>query len=149
MKKIFLIIILFLSSCGYNPIYVNKNLKNFKFNEVFLQGDKKINNMIINSLSIKKDEFDNNLNELILITNYRIDETSKNSKGQVKTYRSNISIEILINKNNKTLNKKKIERDFSYNNMSNRSELVEYQNTIKTDLINGSIEEIILFLNLE
>ena len=149
MKKIFLIILLFFSSCGYNPIYINKDLKNFKFYEITLEGDEKINKMIINSLSLKKDELNNNLNGLLLRSDYRISETSKNSKGQVETYRSNVSVEIVVNKGNKILRKKKIEKSFSYNKTNNRFELVEYQKQVKTNLINSSIEEIILFLNLE
>ena len=105
--------------------------------------------MIINSLSLKKDELNNNLNELLLRSNYRINETSKNSKGQVETYRSNVSVEIVINKGNKILTMKKIEKSFSYNKRDNRFELIEYQKQVKTNLINSSIEEIILFLNLE
>ena len=149
MKKIFLIILLFFSSCGYNPIYINKDLKNFKFYEITLEGDEKINKIIINSLSLKKDELNNNLNGLLLRSDYRISETSKNSKGQVETYRSNVSVEIVVNKSNKILKKKKIEKSFSYNKTNNRFELVEYQKQVKTNLINSSIEEIILFLNLE
>ena len=149
MKKIFLIILLFFSSCGYNPIYFNKDLQNLEFYEINLEGDTKINRMIINSLSLKKNALDYNLNNLLLRTNYKIDETSKNSKGQVKTYRSFIVVEVVISKNNKILRTKKIEKNFSYNNISNRYKLVEYQNKIKTDLINSSVEEIILFLNLK
>ena len=104
--------------------------------------------IIISSLSLKKDVLNDNLNKLFLRTNYRIDETSKNSKGKVKTYRSVIIVEVDISKNNKILNSKKIEKNFSYNNVSNKYELVEYQNKIKTDLIDGILEEIILFLNL-
>ena len=148
MKKIFLIVLLFFSSCGYNSIYVNKNLKNWEFYEIALEGDARINKIIISSLSLKKDVLNDNLNKLFLRTNYRIDETSKNSKGKVKTYRSVIIVEVDISKNNKILNSKKIEKNFSYNNVSNKYELVEYQNKIKTDLIDGILEEIILFLNL-
>jgi hypothetical protein len=148
MKKIFLIVLLFFSSCGYNSIYVNKNLKNLEFYEIALEGDARINKIIISSLSLKKDVLNDNLNKLFLRTNYRIDETSKNSKGKVKTYRSVIIVEVDISKNNKILNSKKIEKNFSYNNVSNKYELVEYQNKIKTDLIDGILEEIILFLNL-
>ena len=149
MKKIFLITLLFLSSCGYNIVYVDTDLKNFKFSNIILEGDKKITKMIVNSLSLEKNEFDDTLNELNLKTDFSVDAISKNSKGQVEAYRSNITIEVIISKNNRILKNKKINKNFSYNNMDNRFELVEYQNEVKTNLVNSSIEEIILFFNLK
>jgi len=149
MKKIFLITLLFLSSCGYNIVYVDTDLKNFKFSNIILEGDNKITKMIVNSLSLEKNEFDDTLNELNLKTDFSVDVISKNSKGQVEAYRSNITIEVIISKNNRILKNKKINKNFSYNNMDNRFELVEYQNEVKTNLVNSSIEEIILFFNLK
>ena len=149
MKKIFLITLLFLSSCGYNIVNVDTDLKNFKFSNIILEGDKKITKMIVNSLSLEKNEFDDTLNELNLKTDFSVDAISKNSKGQVEAYRSNITIEVIISKNNRILKNKKINKNFSYNNMDNRFELVEYQNEVKTNLVNSSIEEIILFFNLK
>ena len=149
MKKIFLITLLFLSSCGYNIVYVDTDLKNFKFSNIILEGDKKITKMIVNSLSLEKNDFDDTLNEINLKTDFSVDAISKNSKGQVEAYRSNITIEVIISKNNRILKNKKINKNFSYNNMDNRFELVEYQNEVKTNLVNSSIEEIILFFNLK
>ena len=120
MKKIFLITLLFLSSCGYNIVYVDTDLKNFKFSNIILEGDKKITKMIVNSLSLEKNEFDDTLNELNLKTDFSVDAISKNSKGQVEAYRSNITIEVIISKNNRILKNKKINKNFSYNNMDNR-----------------------------
>ena len=43
MKKILLIIILILYGCGYQPIYINKNLNNLEFKEIILKGEKDLN----------------------------------------------------------------------------------------------------------
>ena len=43
MKNFFLILIFFLTSCGYQPIYSNKNSKELSFKEIEFQGDKSIN----------------------------------------------------------------------------------------------------------
>ena len=149
MKKIFLITLLFFSSCGYNAVYLNNDLENFKFSNIVFEGDEELNKIIVNSLLLEKNEFDDNLNELYLKTNYSINEVSKNSKGQVEAYRSNISIEVIISKNNQILKNKKIDKNFSYNNMDNRFKLLEYQNNVKNNLVNSSLEEIILFFNLK
>ena len=76
-------------------------------------------------------------------------ETSKNSKGIVETYRSKITVLINIKKNKKIVKSKEFSKDFSYSNRDNKFELVQYQNKIKSNLIDKSIEEINLYLNIE
>tara|TARA_B100000767_G_C19396020_1_gene381859 strand:- start:27 stop:476 length:450 start_codon:yes stop_codon:yes gene_type:complete len=148
MKKIFFTILFFVSSCGYQPVYLNKSLNNMEFSEISHQGEININRKIINSLSLKKDKLNKNLNELFIKTSFEIAETSKNSKGQVESYRSSLYLELEVKKDDKIIRDKKIVKNFSYNNLDNKYELVEYQNEIKTDLIKQAMEEVILFLNL-
>ena len=62
MKKIFFILLFFISSCGYQPIYVNKSSEIYEFKKIVFSGDNYINNKIINILSIKENnEMDINL----------------------------------------------------------------------------------------
>ena len=119
-----------------------------EFSEISHQGEININRKIINSLSLKKDKLNKNLNELFIKTSFEIAETSKNSKGQVESYRSSLYLELEVKKDDKIIRDKKIVKNFSYNNLDNKYELVEYQNEIKTDLIKQAMEEVILFLNL-
>ena len=149
MKKILLIFIFFLTSCNYQPIYVNKNLNNIEFSKIIIEGEKDINRKIINSLSLKENEFDGTLNNLLIESSYEIQETSKNSKGQVQSYRSIIKINLIINNKKELVLKKNFLKDFSYANKDNKSELIQYQNDIKNNLINKIIEDIILFINLQ
>ena len=51
MKKI-LIIFFFLASCGYQPLYIQK--EEIFFKKINLIGDKKINRKIISNSTIKK-----------------------------------------------------------------------------------------------
>lgn len=139
---------LFYTSCGYKPIYLKNNQITLEFNKITLVGDNKINRQIINIIGIKKIETNNNLNELIIKTNFNEEETSKNSKGQIETYRSIINIQITIKDGEKIIKSKNFLNEFSYNNKDNKFELTQYQNEIKSNLINKSSEEIILFLNL-
>ena len=148
MKRIFFTILFFVSSCGYQPVYLNKSLNNMEFSEISHQGEININRKIINSLSLKKDKLNKNLNELFIKTSFEIAETSKNSKGQVESYRSSLYLELEVKKDDKIIRDKKIVKNFSYNNLDNKYELVEYQNEVKIDLIKQAIEEVILFLNL-
>ena len=149
MKKILLICIFFLVSCNYQPIYQNTDLDKIEFLKITLEGDQDINRKIINSLSLKENEYDDTLNELKIKSSYEIQETSKNSKGQVQSYRSQIIVNLDIkNKGKSILNKDYVE-DFSYANKDNKFELVQYQDEIKNNLINKVIEDVILFLKLQ
>ena len=149
MKKLLFIITLFIASCGYKPIYLNNNLENIEFYEIIIDGENQINNQIINSLNLKEDNFNEELAELFLTSAYAIDEISKNSKGQTQTYRSSISVIVKIIKNDEIIKKRTFTEEFTYNKKENKFELTEYQANIKNELTNRTIEDLILFLNLE
>ena len=51
MKRFLLIFIFLLSHCGYQPIFLKKNLNNVEFYKITLEGDANINRKIIGSLS--------------------------------------------------------------------------------------------------
>ena len=149
MKKFLFILIFLTSSCGYQPIYINNNLQNFEFNKITTEAEKDINKKIVNSISLKENNLNNLLNELYVKSSFQVDETSKNKKGQVKTYRSSISVNLSINKDGKVIKNKNFFGEFAYNTKDNKFELVEHQADIKEDLINQVIESIILYLNLQ
>ena len=149
MKKFLLILIFFTSCCGYQPIYISKNLKNLEFYNINTEGENKINRKIINTISIKENKTNELLNELLLKSSFKVEATSKNKKGQIKSYRSSIFVNLSINKNKNTIKNKLFSEELVYNTKDNKFELIEYQADIKDDLTNKIIEEIILFLNLE
>ena len=141
MKKIIFVFLLFLTSCGYQPLYSGKNTSDFLFNKILLEGNKNINRKIISTLSFKEvpDNFD--YDELIV-------ETSKNSKGQVNSYRTEINVEFKIVNNNEIMRQKSFSKDFSYNNLDNKFDLTSYQDEVENNLVNKIIEELIIFINL-
>ena len=120
-----------------------------KFLEIVSEGDNRINSRIINSLSLKEDKSGGSLNKLLLKTAYIINETSKNSRGQIQSYRSSILVNLTISKDNKIIKRKDFLEDFTYNSRDNKFELVEYQETVKNNIVNKIIEEITLYINLQ
>ena len=85
----------------------------------------------------------------MLKSDYKIDETSKNKKGQVNSYRSSVLVSLVISNSENIIKSKNFSQEFTYNNKENKSELIEYQVNIKDDLINKIIEDIVLFLNIQ
>ena len=146
IKKVFLFILILLSSCGYQPLY--KKFQDYEFNKIKLEGNQDINLKIIRILDINEKKIDNKLNDLLIKTNSFIEETSKNKKGQVESYRSNLVVEISIIKNNKVLSNQVFNESFSYNNKDSRFDLLEYQKEVEEIMLNQIIKKIIFFLNL-
>ena len=65
------------------------------------------------------------------------------------TYRSSIFVDIKLIKNKKIIKNKTFSDEFTYNQKDNKFELIEYQTSIRKQLTNGIIEDLILFLNMK
>jgi len=146
IRKFLLISLILMASCGYQPVY-NKILLNYKFYEIDLQGDQTINNKIINTLKIKKSNEVEFFDTLSIKSSKNIQETSKNSKGQVQTYRSIFNVEVSITRDNKIIKKQNFNEDFSYANKISKFELAQYQIEIENTIINKIISDIKIFLS--
>ena len=146
MKIISIVLIIFLTSCGYNPIYLNNNLENFEYKEIISGGNKEITKKIISALNIKTNN--NNENKLLISSSFKTDEVSKNSKGQIELYKSTLSVLINVkDSKNSNIKSKNFLKEFTYSNKENKFELVEYQDSIQKNLTEIIISEIIIFLN--
>ena len=149
MKKIFIIFLLILASCGYQPIYkTNENFKNININEVIYLGDQKINDQIYSNLPFVLVKNDENLNKLSIKSKKEIIITSKNAKGQAVSYRTTINVKIFILNNNKDIiDQKAVQKNFFYNSDENKFKFKEYQKKIVENLIKEIINDIIIHLN--
>ena len=136
-----------MSACGYQPLY-NINKSNFFFKDLELYGDKVINRKIISSLKIKENQKKDSTTTIIIDSSKKITETSKNSRGQPETYRTNVVIKLTIKDLEKVIKSKTFEEYFSYDNLDNKYDLLNYQNDIENNLVNKIIEDIILYINL-
>ena len=149
IRKLLLILVIYITGCGYQPIYLNRNIDLLEFSKITLIGDNEINRKIINSLNIKENKTGILGEELVINTSFKIEETSKNSKGQVISYRSSANVNLEITKEKNVISNKTFVQNFTYSNRDNKFDLVEYQNEVKSNISNKIIEEIILFINLE
>ena len=149
MKKIFILLLLIIASCGYQPIYkIDQNINTLKIKEIELTGDKTLSEKISKELSIEIIKNNESLNKLDVDSQKNVAETSKNSKGQVTSYRTTISTIIsIIDVNDNLVRKKNISKQFTYNVLANKFKLKEYQEEIENNLINQIIRDINIFLN--
>ena len=59
MKKIFIVFLLILTSCGYQPLYkTDQKIKNLNIVEVIYSGDQKINDVIYTNFKLEYNSCD-------------------------------------------------------------------------------------------
>ena len=148
MKKLFILILFFVTSCGYQPLYVNKSSSDLIFNKIELIGDKEINRRIMSFISLKEDKNEEKLNQLVLKSNEDITETSKDSKGRVATLKTTVEIKLVILNGNQIIKEKTFNENFSYNNKNNKFDLEKYQGEVKNNLVDKIIEQMSIYLSL-
>lgn len=146
MKKI-LIIFLFITACGYEPMYVNNNT--ISFNKINLVGDEKINRKLNSILLLKDNINDQPIEEISVESKKSIIEASKDPKGQTATYKSSVEIEVIISNDGEIKKQRIFRQSFTYNNLENKYNLYNYQNKIEDDLVNKIMEDLVIFINLQ
>ena len=148
MKKlIFVVIALFmLNNCGYTPIYSSKN-NNF-YIDVSQKNRSKLNSKIENNIKKFSNENNENIIQIEISSNKKINIISKDKKGDPSRFSMIISLTInILNKNNYEINKtKSFTEKFDYNNNSNKFSLKQYEKDIEDNLINKIIERSITYL---
>ncbi len=149
MKKILILILILLNSCGYQPLYIGKNNTDLKFNQISFEGNKSLSRKISSRLSFNEATEDKTLNKLLIKSKNNKVEASKNSKGHVTAYRIFIEVNlIIINKEDKKIKDKLFKKDFLYNVDVDKFKTSEYQREIENNLIDQIIEEIIVYLKI-
>jgi len=147
MKKIFFVLLFIVASCGYQPLYnTDKEIDKIKISDIKIIGDISLGKKIYSNLALKIVK-DKSLYKLILNNKKNIVVTSKDSKGQVISYRTTITVQLSFLDNEDNLIKDKtLSKDFLYNTKDNKFKLKEYQIEIENNLINKITEDINIYL---
>jgi len=145
LKINYFVLLVFVISCGYQPLYSNKNI-NFNIAEISIHGENLINKIITNKLkNYQKNEKDKIFNLEILSKKNKI-TASKDSKGNPKTFRLELHINAkILDKNNKKYEKNFI-NSVNYNNSSNKFNLKKYEKNLINNLANKSAEDLLIYL---
>ena len=146
MKKIF-VLFLFITACGYQPLYINKNSNSFS--KIEFIGDKRIAREILNFASLKENLGSTNKSVIVLNVSENTIATSRDSKGKVTSYKTYITTIVEIKNNEKVIKNKKFEESFSYNNLDNKYDLFNYRKDVQRNLAREIAEDLIIFINLQ
>ena len=148
-KKIIFLLLLLLSSCGYEAIHSKKNSINYNFsiNELNFTGDRKVNLKIkerLNNYTQNKKDKDfilkvSSTSEKIIL--------AKNVAGDATVFKNTISINVEVLMNNKLKNNFIIIENFNYNNIFNKFDLKKYEAEIKNNLAETATDKLIFKLS--
>ena len=141
-----IIIFFFLIACGYQPIFYGKKI-NFKIDNIKYDKSNKIDSKIYKILNKYNNlENKNNIFDLEITSTKNKIITSKDAKGDPKSFRLGIEVNLKIIKNDKLIYSKNINKSHDYENNSKKFELKKYENLITENFIDKISEEVIIYI---
>ena len=146
-KIIYILALVLITSCGYEPIFSKKNY-NFSIAKIDIYGDKNLSNKIARNLNnINKLNNSNKIIELKIDTSYNKIISSKDDKGDPKTF----SIEVVstVNIISDKFNEIRIFKESSnYNSRPSKFDLKKYEKYLINNMIKKISEELIQSLQI-
>ena len=142
MNKILkiLILLLTLQGCSFEPILINKNF-DFKFENISSSGDEGINEIIKNNLLSRTSG--NKKYKINLISKKDIKTVSSDSKGDPRIYKLQIKVDYNILLDEIDIFNNTITKQATYSNISDKYELLQYENNITKSLSTNIAEELL------
>tara|TARA_B100002052_G_C15833531_1_gene576636 strand:+ start:654 stop:1115 length:462 start_codon:yes stop_codon:yes gene_type:complete len=138
---------IFLVGCGFNSV-LNDNSINFSIEDITQVGDKNINEKILINLNNYRNNPDKEKKYYLKINSVEIRSvTSKDTKGDPKTYRIEIKTNIEVSDMNNKVSKKNFLEKKNYNTMSSKFDLSLYENNIRKNLANTISRNISIYLS--
>ena len=136
-----IILLLFLTSCGYSSIYKNQQSLDFQLNIIGTEGDYEMNNLISNEIKLYSNKDSQNIYDINIDTDFKKDILAKNSSGVITDYNLSVVSIFSINLNNK--NKTfKFEENINIKNQSDIFEQNMYEKNIKRNFASSIREKL-------
>ena len=143
MRKILLyILILFISNCGYTPIFNSDNKTKIKINILSTQGDKKINNLLVSDIKkISRNDFEKEFDVKINTSFIKL-IIAKDTKGVASDYQLKVisTFEIIKNNKNEIISFKE---QINIKNNTNLFEQKKYENSIKITFAKSIVDKLL------
>ena len=150
MKNLkYLLIFIFVLSCGYTPIYQSDKKLSIKLDTINFSGDKRIGREIIKNLEKYKDSDTDNIFDLIISASKKENIVTKDKKGNATSYKLSLEIDIKLNNdsNNKNFTKK-FTKDMTFNSKNNKFELDQLKVNLEKNMISQILQDINIFLGI-
>tara|TARA_Y100000589_G_C26783192_1_gene478651 strand:- start:65 stop:577 length:513 start_codon:yes stop_codon:yes gene_type:complete len=144
-KIFFFTILIFLSQCGYQTIYSNKNL-NFSVTQIKILNDQNIGRQIKNRLGLLSSN--KNADNLNLEIDSKFEKTtaSKDKQGNPNVFNLTIFVRVNVTSESGIEQSKVFSEAINYNNSENKFNLKKYEESLKENLTEKIIEDLLLYL---
>ena len=150
LKKIIIILLstLYLTSCGFTPIYSKKNL-DFQINNIQFEGDREIKAILLSNLSAYKTKKKGKYNyDLNIKSEKNVEIASKNTKGEATVYKININSTVEVFLDDKLLLTKHYNNSSIYSSEKKIIKMKKVESRNLSNLSSKLASEIILTLSL-
>ena len=143
MKKIFLlIIIIFIYSCGYSPLYLaGKN--DLLLNLQKIEGDFELNNYIKNDFKIASNVNSSNVFDINAVTKFEKIILTKDATGEATDYSLDFGVKFIIVSENREISYKE---SFKVKKNDKKFEQLNYEREIKKNFSEIVRDKLVLFL---
>ena len=138
-----LLLIFFISSCGYSPIYISDKIE-FNYSKIVLEGNKQISNKIKNNIDYLKNSSSNY--SLIINSKEQKSVSSKNELGNPEVFNMYLEVNVKIFENDNLVKEKVFAESKSYNNTSSQFKLKQREENMSENLVKKVLENLRLFL---
>ena len=130
LKKniIILSLILFLTNCGFTPIYLKNNNLNFSIEQIKYTGDRDLNNFLKINLDRYKNEKINNKIVLTGDSKYEKNILSKDGTGKITSYQLKVEVTFVVQSTNEII---RISEKKIIDSMDDKFEEARYEKSIK------------------
>ena len=142
----YLLIFVFLSSCGYQRIYQSTQL-NYNISKIEFKSTQKINKSIERIVKNLNNDIDGK--QIKMVVNSQKNKTiiTKDKKGDPNLFSLSINVEIQLFEEEKLISKKVFIKENKYSNDDNKFNLNIYEQNLEKNLNEKIIEEIFRYLN--
>ena len=145
-KKLLIFLLIFLTNCGYTPIYQNIKSSDLSINIVSTNGNEEMNSLIKNELELYFNKESKNKYDVSINTNYEKKIISKNTNGAISSYQLLVETTftfIAKNKKNNFLFTEKINIENNPDSFAQNS----YEDIIKRNFASSIREKLIMKLS--
>ena len=146
-NKIFVLaIFIFLTQCGYQTVYSNKN-SNFNISEIKILNDKNIGRQIKNRLNFLNNR-NTNVENYYLEIDSKFEKTtaSKDKQGNPDTFNLVINVKVNLTADNNFKKTKVFSEGINYDNDDNKFNLKRYEDSLKENLTDKIIDNLLIYL---
>lgn len=144
----YIVLLVFVTNCGYSPIYSNLNNNNIDIKIEKVNGDKDINRLIVQKLSRYQNENTEKVYNVKIDSIFEKLILTKDTAGNATNFRLNLNVIFVATKNSNS-------KEFQYFEVFDMKkgdtifEEEKYENSIKNNMTNIIIQKFISQLQIE